>query len=56
MSVITSFLPDAWKEKAILSLLDRGISLKEKNHNGNTALDIAKFKGNQIIIDLVSDI
>jgi|GEM_PF-4814215 len=54
MSIITSFLPEPWKEKAVVTLLEKGINLKEENKNGNTALDIAKFKGNKRIIKLVS--
>jgi ankyrin repeat protein len=54
MSVIASFLPEPWKEKAVTILLDKGINLKETNNNGDTALDIAKYKGNKRIIDLVS--
>ncbi len=54
MSVITSFLPEVWKEKAVITLLEKGIDLKEKNHNGDSALDIARFKGNKRIIKLVS--
>lgn len=54
MSVVTSFLSDSWKEKAVNILLSKGVNLKAKNHNGDTALDIAKFKGNERIIKLVS--
>lgn len=54
MSVIASFLPEPWKEKAVTALLDKGIDLKEINSNGDTALDIAKYKGNKRIVDLVS--
>lgn len=53
MSVITSFLPDPWKEKAVVTLLGKGVDLKETNKNGDTALDIAKFKGNKDIIKLL---
>ena len=54
MAVITSFLPEQWKEKAVSVLLDKGVDLKEKNLNGDTALDIAKFKGNESIVKLVT--
>lgn len=54
MSVIASFLPEPWKEQAVAILLDNGVDLKEKNHNGDTALDIAKFKGNERIVKLVT--
>lgn len=53
MSVITSFLPESWKEKTVVILLDKGVDRKEKNHNGDTALDIAKFKGNERIVKLM---
>lgn len=54
MSVITSFLPEPWKENAVRILLDKGVNLKETNHNRDTALDIARFKGNERITTLVS--
>jgi ankyrin repeat protein len=54
MSVITSFLPEPWKEKTVGILLEKGVDLKEKNHNDDTALDIAKFKGNERIVKLVA--
>ena len=54
MAVITSFLSEPWKEKAVTTLLKNGIDPKAKNPQGDTALDIAKFKGNERIIKLVS--
>ena len=53
MSVISSFLPDSWKETAVAALIKKGINTKEKNLNGDTALDIAKFKNNKNIIKLL---
>jgi ankyrin repeat protein len=55
MSVITSFLPESWKEKAVIFLLDKGIDKTETNNNGDIALDIARFKGNERIIKLLSN-
>ena len=54
MSIVISFLPDSWKQKAITNLINKGVDLKAKNNSGDTALDIAKFKGNQIIIEMLS--
>jgi hypothetical protein len=54
MSVISSFLPIEWKEKTIQLLIDRGVDINEKNINGDTASDLARYKGNANIIKLLS--
>lgn len=55
MSVISSFLPDEWKEKTVEILIKKGVDINEKNSNGDTAMDLAKYKGNANIIKMLSE-
>lgn len=52
--VIMSYLPEAWKEKAVKTLLSRGIDTKHVNQFGKDAKFYATQNGNQKILKLVS--
>lgn len=54
MSVVVSYMPVAWKEKAITVLLKRGVDLAEKDRNGDTALDLAKIRGDAQVVKFLS--
>lgn len=54
MLVIRSFLPDQWKQRAVLSLLRRGARVDVQNAEGDTALSLAKYQGNPVLVKLLS--
>jgi hypothetical protein len=55
MAVVMSFFPEEWKNATIRTLIDKGVSISNKNPNGDTALSLAKYKGNIKIIELLSE-
>lgn len=52
--VIMSYLPEVWKEKAVKTLLSRGVDSKHVNQFGKDAKFYAMQNGNQKILKLVS--
>lgn len=52
--VIMSYLPDAWKEKAVKTLLGKGVDAKHVNKFGKDAKFYAVQSGNQKIVNLIS--
>jgi hypothetical protein len=56
MSVIVSYLPDEWKEKAAMTLIQKGCDVNAVNNYGRTAIDLARFKKNEKIIKMLSNL
>ncbi|WP_444996430.1 hypothetical protein [Aliikangiella sp. IMCC44359] len=54
ITTISSFLPNEWKEKTIKHLIQKGIDVSVKNKNGDSALDLAKYKGTSKMVELLS--
>ena len=54
MSVVVSYFPDQWKEAAVKVLIEKGCDVSAVNNYGKTAVDLAKFKKNQKLIEMLS--
>lgn len=52
MSVIVSYFPNEWKEKAVRTLIEKGCDVNAVNKYGKTAFDLAGFKQNKQIIKI----
>lgn len=54
MAVVASFMPEQWKADTVEALLKIGVDPAFKSKNGDTALDMANYKGDKRIIQLLS--
>ncbi len=54
MSVVVSYFPDQWKEEAVKVLIEKGCDVNAVNNYGKTAIDLAKFKKNDKIVEMLS--
>jgi len=55
ISVITSYIPSKWKVKFVKALLSKGCDMNVKNKYGKSALELAKFTNEPIIIKILSE-
>lgn len=56
MSVIVSNFPGEWKEKAAMTLIKKGCDVNAVNDYGRTAIDLARFKKNEKMIKMLSNV
>ncbi len=55
MLVVSSFLPDEWKEDTVRVLIKKGVNIREKNSNGDTVMDSAEHRGAPGVIKILSE-
>ncbi len=52
-TTVISDLPVEWRVKAMTSMIEQGADIDVKNQYGQTALDLAKHRKQQAIIELL---
>ncbi len=52
--LILSFFPEKWKIETLKKLIDMGGDVKHRNKHGKNAMDLAKFRGQEKIVKLLS--
>jgi ankyrin repeat protein len=55
MSAVISYFPDEWKEKAVITLIEKGCDISAVNNYEKTAMDLAKFEQNKKIVKILSE-
>ena len=53
--VVYSYFPDKWKEDTVRALIEKGVSIDEKNSTGNTVKDIAEYREAHGVIKILSE-
>lgn len=56
MSVIVSYFPDEWTEKAAMTLIEKGCDVNAVNNYGRKAIDLARFKKNEKMVKMLSNV
>lgn len=56
MSAIVSYFPGEWKEKTAKNLIEKGCNVNAVNNYGRTAIDLARFKKNEKLLKLLSNV
>jgi len=54
MSTIESYMPKEWKFQAAKILVDKGSDINAKDNYSNTAIELAKYRKEQKIVELLS--